>query len=188
MSDAINRTVLAPSTIRLVGRVLSGIIQPAQAAQGQPPPPEGSIPPGSAPNGLPPQYAGQSPLARAIDGAGFILAHILAYSFAGNYLPLHVPAYFLVLTQGEPLLIGRELQPDPVRLGLAHLDGTVRFARDLRYWTYDRTDYIIRLDSSSGTLQQMVLDVEINGPHGRRIDLVGQDGSFTARLGGGGGR
>ena len=45
---------------------------------------------------------------------------------------------------------------------------------------------MIRLDPSSGTLQELVIDAETGGSHGRRrIDLVGQDGSFSGRFGGG---
>jgi hypothetical protein len=57
------------------------------------------------------------------------------------------------------------------------------FASDLRIWTYDRSFPIVRLDVSAGTLQRVVIDLETGGAHGRRIDLVGQEGSYTARLG-----
>jgi len=72
---------------------------------------------------------------------------------------------------------------DPAQLGLAQLDGTITFATDLVFWIYDRADLIIRLDLNSGTLQTLVIDAETGGGRGRRIDLVGQDGSFSGRLG-----
>ena len=61
--------------------------------------------------------------------------------------------------------------------------GTITFASDLKFWFYDPSAQIIRLDISSGTLQQVVIDAETGGAHGRRIDLVGQESSFSARLG-----
>ena len=170
MSDAVNRMLLAPTTIRLFGRVLRGIT------------------PGVPPGGIPPQYLGTSPLASAMSQPNVVLAHILAYSYIGNYTPLQVPALFLVHGQGESVFIGAgaDRSVDPGRFGLAHLDASITLANDLRFWTYDQSDQTIRLDPASGTLQQLVVDAETGGPHGRRrIDLVGQDSSFSGRFGGG---
>jgi hypothetical protein len=109
------------------------------------------------------------------------LAHVLAFSNEGRYTPFRTPALFLVSTDGHKVWEGNKV--DPARLGLAQLDQSMVFASNLRFWTYDRSAYITRLDMSSGTLQRVVIDLETGSAQGRRIDLVGQEGSYTARLG-----
>jgi hypothetical protein len=179
MVEAINRTILGPSTIRLFGWVLTGIpyanpehtFQPAVA-------PKDALEKDKALG----KYKGESLLLDTLKDDDRVLAHILAYSYGGVYAGLRVPALFLVRGPGESVKVGGKV--DPGRLGLAHLDGIVEFANDLMFWTYDQSDQTIRLDPSSGTFQQLVIDAETGGPHGhRRIDLVGQDGSFSGRLG-----
>ena len=191
MSDAINRTILAPSAVRLFGRVLMGATAPRvgdATKKGRADPPEETPGPGglsvAAPGGIAdalPDYAGRSLLFQSLEGDNLNIAHIFAYSYQGSYKPLHVPAAFLVQGVGESVRHAGGV--DPARLGLAQLDGTITFAKDLVFWIYDRADLILRLDLNSGTLQTLVIDAETGGGHGRRIDLVGQDGSFSARLG-----
>jgi hypothetical protein len=182
MSFAINSTLLAPSSIRLLGRVLSGLAPAGQNLAA--PNPAAPNPAAQALGGLPPQYLGRTQLRNDIQG-GLLLAHILAYSYAGTYATLQTPALFLVRNAGENVVIANRINPR--HLGLVHLDPNVYFADDIRLWTYDQSDQIIRLDASNGTVQQLVIDAETGGVHGRRrIDLVGQDGSFSGRFGGGG--
>jgi hypothetical protein len=109
------------------------------------------------------------------------LANILAFSHEGRYTPFRAPALFLVSSDGDPVWVGDKV--DPARLGLAQLDQNVVFASNLRFWICDRSAYITRLDVSAGTLQRMVIDLETGGAPGRRVDLVGQESSFMARLG-----
>jgi hypothetical protein len=190
MLEPINRTILGPSTIRLFGWVLTGVVVPLPPTN----PGQVFVPAAAPPNALQPGqplagYQGQSLLTNTLINGDRVLAHILAYSYGGVYSALRVPALFLVRGPGQsvwlplvPPQINRQI--DPGRLGLAHLDGIVQFADDLMFWTYDQSDQTIRLDPSSGTLQQLVIDAETGGAHGhRRIDLVGQDGSFSGRLG-----
>jgi hypothetical protein len=106
----------------------------------------------------------------------------LRLTHGGRYTPFHSPTLFVVKGQGDDVRSGND-DVDPARLGLAHLNGTITFASDLKYWTYDSSYQTMRLDMSSGTLQQLVIDSEAGGAHGRRIDLVGQEGSFSARVG-----
>ena len=186
MSGDFNKTLFAPSTIRLFGWFLTGF----------PPPPAPAANAGglttvpvnpaqlAAPNA---SYVGQGGLSTAVlRDPNVRLAYILAYSYAGSFTQLKVPAIFLVSQPAQPVHVaGQPL--DPGRFGLAYLDTTaVSFASDLLFWTYNISDPMIRLDPSSGTLQELVIDAETGGSHGRRrIDLVGQDGSFSGRFGGG---
>jgi hypothetical protein len=110
------------------------------------------------------------------------LAHVLAFSNEGRYTPFRAPALFLVPSDGEPVH-DEHGELDPAKLGLAQLDKSMIFASNLKFWICDRSAYITRLDMSSGTLQRVVIDIETAGAQGRRIDLVGQESSYMARLG-----
>jgi hypothetical protein len=189
MSASLNRTIFAPSAVRLFGRVLMGTTGPqpggrrgAGAAAAAPGPGGVSVAaPGNIATALP-DYARRSLLFQSLDVGNLNIAHIFAYSYEGSYKPLHVPATFLVEGVGTSVFHPPGVI-DPAQLGLAQLDGTITFATDLVFWIYDRADLIIRLDLNSGTLQTLVIDAETGGGRGRRIDLVGQDGSFSGRLG-----
>jgi hypothetical protein len=186
MSDAINRTILAPSTIRLLGWVLSGVDHApdeTESTERGAIPQEGSLPSARAQRDQLGGYAGESLLLKTLTDRDRVLAYIMAYTYAGALVPLRVPTLFLVRGPGETV-VDENTKIDPGRIGLAHLDTTVEFAKGLMFWTYDLSDQTVRLDVSSGTLQQLVINAETGGAHGRgRIDLVGQNGSFSGRLG-----
>ena len=126
----------------------------------------------------------RGPQLATVQDVNLWLANVQAFSCDGRYVPFRAPALFLVHWSGDDVYVGAG-HVDPSRLGLAHLDREMVFASDLKFWTYDRSFPIVRLDMSAGTLQRVVIDLETGSAHGRRIDLVGQEGSFTARLGGG---
>jgi hypothetical protein len=144
-------------------------------------------PPGAAPNWVVGAAAAAAPVARPlvskesknVAGAN-VLAHILAFSNEGRYTAFRTPALFLMRDEGEWVWDGGGL--DPARLGLAQLDQTM-FASNLKFWVCDRSAHIARLDVSIGTLQRMAIELETGAAHGRRMDVVGQESSFTARLG-----
>jgi hypothetical protein len=110
-----------------------------------------------------------------------LLAQILAFTNEGRYTPFRTPALFLVRDEGNSVYENGAV--DPEKLGLAYLDQSMVFSRNLKFWICDRSAYITRLDVSIGTLQRTAIDLETGGAQGRRIDLVGQESSFTARLG-----
>jgi hypothetical protein len=186
---SINTTLLAPSTVRLFGRVLrlgGEAAGPKEAQQGG-----GVQRAAEDPKVLIPVkqegYLGASQLVEAMKRGELRLAHIFGFTHEGRYTPMHVPALFLVHGEGVPLKEeGKENEEiDPARLGLAHLEkGNLAFASDLRFWAYDRGDETIRLDVSTGTLLQLAIDAETGpaGGQGRRIDVFGQEGSAHARL------
>lgn len=122
----------------------------------------------------------QTPL-RAAFAAGAWLASVHAFSCEGRYTQFRTPALFLVNDVGDD--VWKEGEPlRPERFGLPHVEVTVYFARDLRFWTFERGAQIVRLDMSAGTVQRLVIDVETNATQGRRIDLVGQESTFMGRL------
>lgn len=121
-----------------------------------------------------------SPLRNAfVNGAW--LASIHAFSCEGRYTQFRTPALFLVTDLGDDVWEANDLLR-PERFGLPHLDGTIYFARDLKFWTFERGAQIVRLDMAAGTVQRLVIDVESNTGQGRRIDLVGQESTFMGRL------
>lgn len=120
-------------------------------------------------------------LLRTIYADGAWLASIHAFSCEGKYAQFRTPALFLVTGPGDEVW-----KPEgvlrPERFGLPHLDRTIYFASDLKFWTYERGAQIVRLDMSAGTVQRLVVDIESNAGQGRRIDLVGQESTFMGRL------
>jgi hypothetical protein len=183
---SINTTLLAPSTVRLVGRVLrlSGEAQEDGDVQHAAENPKRAEDPKVFVPAQQEGYLGGSPLVEAMKKGRLRLAHIFGFAHEGRYTPMHVPALFLVHGDGEALL-KKDGEIDPAQLGLAHLEkGNLTFAADLKLWVYDRGDETIRLDVSTGTLLQLVVDAETGpaGGQGRRIDLFGQEGAAHARL------
>ena len=87
------------------------------------------------------------------NGKGTKFARIYGYSYVGKYLELEVPTVLLVHGSGTPVAkSGAELT------GVAAQD--FEFSSDLCSWSYDQSDFSIRLDMSSGPLSQLLLDPE----------------------------
>jgi hypothetical protein len=109
------------------------------------------------------------------------VANIQAFSADGKYTPLRAPALFLVKAdKGVPVADA----PSPTLLGLTQIDAGTTFSPDLMFWTYDRDASIMRLDTSAGTVQRVVVDMEgSSGSQTRRVDTVGQESSWLARFG-----
>jgi hypothetical protein len=111
------------------------------------------IAPSGGGTGLP--HAGPSHiLATQVAQANSRLARIYAFAFEGYYFELSRPAVFLVHGAGAPVAKTVELT------GLA---ATARdFATDLLVWAYDKGDMSVRLDISTGTLEQILVEAEAN--------------------------
>lgn len=99
------------------------------------------------------------------------LARIYAFSFEGNFFEMTRPAIFLVHGPGTdveeiPDAPGLELisrsPPSPTLTGLGSQMGS--FARLLKVWLYDKSDFTLRLDLATGTFEQMLLGPE-TGDH-----------------------
>jgi hypothetical protein len=100
------------------------------------------------------------------------LARIYGFSFEGAYQELPAPAIFLVHGEGTSATSivedGKEIENAPGRLaarapnepdvsGVASAD--FQIADDIRVWPYDKSDYSIRLDVTTGQLEQILLDI-----------------------------
>lgn len=100
------------------------------------------------------------------------IARIYGFSFEGHYYDLARPTLFVVhgpgtLAEGPVPSGSSEAQrysraPGTVdRTGLGSQLGS--FASDMFVWSYDKADFSIRLDASTGTLEQILLETELTG-------------------------
>ncbi len=87
------------------------------------------------------------------DNAKF--ARIYGFSFEGQYVDIVPPAIFLVHDDGTPAENSADVS------GLAFQDET--FASGIMMWSYDKDDFTMRLDSSSGTFEDVLLSSELGG-------------------------
>lgn len=107
------------------------------------------------------------------------LARIYGFSYEGQYYDLPKPAIFLVHSEGTragpappefTVPDKKKKDKDDLRKG-AVSPGTVdesgvprkdwNFADDICYWEYDKGDFSIRLDISTGPLEQILLETEL---------------------------
>jgi hypothetical protein len=94
------------------------------------------------------------------------IARIYGFSYSGGYYELTSPIFFLVHGDGTPASEARvgglgsarraRALPDPSLSGIAAAD--FQFADDLRVWSYDKSDYTIRLDVDNGMFEDVLLD------------------------------
>ena len=75
-------------------------------------------------------------------------ARIYGFSYEGAYFECGVPVLFLVHGEGVPPSDIKVPGPDP---------DDENFYKDLRAWSYDRSDETIRLDMDSGSFEEVLL-------------------------------
>lgn len=79
------------------------------------------------------------------------LATVYGFEFEGHYYDLATPAVLLVHGKPKsPKQAGAVVVSDP------------RLADDIKVWTYDKGDYSVRLDVSSGPLEAILLEDELD--------------------------
>lgn len=167
-------TLLTPSTIKLYGRKLEDI----EVTPADPPPPE----------------SGDNHFLRKQLRAGTpVLARIYGYSYEGTYFDLPKPAIFLVHGKGTSASPPQPKSDDGEneegkkekafqataatrtdRSGVAFKDW--EFSRDIRFWEYDKGDFSVRLEVISGTLEEILLEAEVEAAmvtHAGRVQVSG---------------
>ena len=106
------------------------------------------------------------------DGRRAFIARIYGFSFEGHYYDLASPTLFLVhglgtLAEGplpSNLTESQRYSRAPGtadRTGMGSQLGS--FASDIRVWSYDKADFSIRLNASTGTLDEILLETELSG-------------------------
>lgn len=91
-------------------------------------------------------------------------ARIYGFSYEGTYHELPEPVLFLVHGDGaevtpnnNPPENASRAPTDPSMTGVAAAD--FQFANDIKCWPYDKADYTIRMDVTTGMFEQVLLDV-----------------------------
>jgi hypothetical protein len=89
------------------------------------------------------------------------LARIYGFSYEGHYYKLYVPSVFVVRGEGIDVQPGDDKIPLDV-LGVEYKDST--FSAGVKMWAHDRLDYSIRIDITSGWLEDILLNSELADP------------------------
>ena len=93
------------------------------------------------------------------------LARIYGFSYEGHYYDLSRPAIFVVHGDGEKAQPVANPKTGPVPPGTVDQSGVAAkgwdFMDDIRLWEYDRGDFSLRLDVESGTLEDILLEIEL---------------------------
>lgn len=91
-------------------------------------------------------------------------ARIYAFSYEGAFFELPWPALFLVHGKGKQVSPGNapgnlaaRAPNDPSVTGVSAAD--FQFSNDVRYWSYDKADYTVRMDVETGMFEQVLLDM-----------------------------
>lgn len=93
-------------------------------------------------------------LGKQLNAAKAKLARIYGFSFEGQYVDVLPPAIFLV--QGDGVAAGSDADIS----GLAFQDET--FASGMMMWSHDKDDFTMRLDTFSGTFEDVLLAPELD--------------------------
>jgi hypothetical protein len=93
-------------------------------------------------------------LAEQIAAEGSCLARIYAFSYEGTHYELSRATLYLVHGPGDAVADNLETS------GAAAATG--KFASDVRVWAYDKADISVRLDVETGTLEQILLESEVD--------------------------
>lgn len=100
-------------------------------------------------------------LADQVAAEGSCLARIYAFSYEGAYFDLARPALYLVHGPGEDI-------SKPIAVETSGIPATPdEFASDQKVWAYDKADLSIRLDVDTGTLEQILLERELQADGNR---------------------
>jgi hypothetical protein len=142
----LGETLLSHSLIRMFGREFKGLKI-------------GEFDTSSNATGYP-----RNQLAQILERAGGEdprLARIYGFSYEGHYYKLYVPSVFVVHGPGHELK-GGDMAVTLSDLGVEYKDQT--FASEVRMWAYDRLDYSLRIDITSGWLEDILLNSEVANP------------------------
>ncbi len=172
-------SLLSPSNVLIYGRIITDLtvgqqLDPDIAEQPAPPPIDTTVSENGDPAQrniavpAPPPKVGQNRfLARQLAADDAAFARIYGFSYEGCYYDLAPPAIFLVHGEGtDP----EEIRPDAGRIsrapadadrtGLAYTDSS--FSEDIRVWSYDKSDFTMRLDPLSGTFEDILIAYELD--------------------------
>ena len=145
-----SETLLSISEVLLFGRVMEDI-----KFEHKEPAPTAPSPRGETTAGLNSDLYDQLKVTEEnLDAAGPRFARIYGFSYEGTYYDLDAPTIMLVHGPGAE-----------VKDGTVDTSGEAskerKFATDIRVWSYDKGDFSIRMESVTGSIEDILLDVEI---------------------------
>ena len=162
-------TLASESSVRLFGKLMWDIIlNPAgRRAAYEGPTGQSAVPPA-----VPPRLSKNNFLTDQLSDPNAGLARIYCFSYQNQLFDMAKPAIFLVHGEGTIIevpnhvpkpenLFLRKLPTYSDRSGLAGQKGS--FALGMKMWLYDRADFTVRLDTETGTFDQVLLDYELGG-------------------------
>jgi len=106
-------------------------------------------------------------LATSSDAFSPRFARIYGYSFEGGYYDLDTPIIMLVHGPGVSAETGANdpraarAPESPDKSGAASQEHS--FADEIQVWSYDKADFSIRMDTSSGPIEDILLAIELGG-------------------------
>jgi hypothetical protein len=175
-TDRFEETLLAPSMIRMFGRVFEGLTID-----------EASLRVLSSSDGKAKNPFVRNPLVdklAPVDDENLNpekltaqLARIYGFSYEGNYYKLARPTVFLVHGPGQEILAGQNPKLSLSFLGVEFKDQV--FAEGVLMWAYDKIDMSIRIDIASGQLEDILLDCAETSA--ANITGGGEAGGMTGR-------
>ena len=119
--------------------------------------------------------------ANNVERAEAKLAKIYAFSFEGAFYNLPRPAIFLVHGPGKPIVgsgtydaAGQYIPGNPVMDDSGIPAREFVFETDVVYWEYDKDDLSLRLDSFSGTLEDILIEAALSSTS--RSGIVSRSG------------
>lgn len=141
-----SESLLNPSSIKLYGKPLADLVLKVGSGRNNP------YGPGLGDNKL---------LQRQLEAKDAKLARIYGFSFEGVFVEMSRPAVLLVHGDGKPArpTSGRQRTGDVDESGLAAQG--FEFADDMQIWAYDKGDFTLRLDVTSGPLEEVLLEAEV---------------------------
>lgn len=178
-------TLLTPSSIKLYGRLLTDIELSKAAAPGD----------NSGDNHF---------LRRQLRSGEPSLARIYGYAYEGTYYELPKPAIFLVHGDGakaspaQPIAKGREEDDKKTEVPSFQATGATRtersgvaikdweFSWDIRVWEYDKGDFSLRMEVISGTLEEILLEAEVEAAMITQTGRVQVSGAGRVQVAGSG--
>ena len=161
-------TIAGDSSIRVFGRLTWDIIlredvEKRNEAYAKRPGSTGPVPPRLSENNL---------LIEQLCSEHAKLARISCFSYQNEMFDLAKPAIFLVHGEGTRVefsaesgasgLVLRKSPPYTELSGMVGQKGS--FAPDIFMWVYDRADFTVRLDTETGSFDQVLLAFELGGP------------------------
>lgn len=155
----LGETILAPTMIRMFGRLFGALTLDPTSLK--------VVATGSAPTPFTNPLTDK--LAAELKPG---LARIFGFSYEGHYYKLPDPRVFLVHGDGTPVEAGSAAAVELGDLGIEFHEQF--FSAGVRMWAYDKLDMSLRIDITSGWLEDILFGLITDGDATGRADVLGR--------------